>query len=68
MIETQSIQEAHAMLTFPLSHPLIGFPDGSVVKVPPARSGRRFGFDPGVGKIPRTRAATHSSFLVWKIP
>ena len=39
MIETQSIQEAHEMLTFPLSHPLIGFPDGSVVKVPPAKAG-----------------------------
>ena len=39
MIETQSIQEAHAMLTVPLSHPVIGFPDGSVVKVPPAKSG-----------------------------
>ena len=39
MIETQSIQAAHEMLTFPLSHPLIGFPDGSVVKVPPAKSG-----------------------------
>ena len=39
MIETQSIQEAHAMLTLPLSHALIGFPDGSVVKVLPAKAG-----------------------------
>ena len=39
MIETQSIQEAHAMLTLPLFHALIGFPDGSVVKVLPAKAG-----------------------------
>lgn len=39
----------------------MGFPDGSVVKDPPANGGR--GFIPGVGKIPGEKRLIHSSIL-----
>ena len=47
-----------------------GFPDGEVLKNPPANAGdaRDIGFDPWVGKIPlEQEMATHFSILAWKI-
>ena len=49
---------------------LLGFPDGSVVKNPPANAGdlRDMGSIPGLGRSPGEGMATHSSILVWRIP
>ena len=49
---------------------LLGFPDGSMVKNPPANAGdiRDMGSVPGLGRSPGEGMATHSSILVWRIP
>ena len=46
---------------------LEGFPDGSVVKNPPANA-RDMGLIPGQEDPLGKEMATHSSILVWKIP
>ena len=43
------------------------FPDGSVVKNPPASAGD-LGSIPGSGRSPGEGKATHSSILAWEIP
>ena len=45
----------------------MGFPDGSVVKNPPANAGD-VGLIPGSGRFLEKEMAIHSSVLVWKIP
>ena len=44
-----------------------GFPDGSVVKNPPANAGD-VGSIPGLGRSLEKEMATHSSFLAREIP
>ena len=47
----------------------MGFPDGAVVKNPPANAGgiRDTGSIPGSGRSPEEGMATHSSILAWSI-
>ena len=47
----------------------LGFPDGSVVKNPPANAGDTGDKSsiPGLGRSPGKEIATHSSILTWKI-
>ena len=45
----------------------MGFPDGSVVKNPPANAGD-VGLIPGSGRFLEKEMATHSSILTWEIP
>ena len=44
----------------------VGFPGGSALKS--HLQCRRHRLDPGVGKIPWKKIATHSSILPWEIP
>ena len=46
---------------------LCGFPDGSVVKNPPAHAGD-VGSIPGLGNSLEKETATHSRILAWEIP
>ena len=48
----------------------MGFPDGSVVKNPPANSGdtRDVGLLPGSGRSLEEEMAIHTSILSWEIP
>ena len=43
------------------------FPDGAVVKNPPANAGDA-GLIPGLGRSPGRENATHFRILAWKIP
>ena len=45
----------------------MGFPDGSVVKNPPANAGD-VDLIPGSGRFLEKEMATHSSILTWEIP
>ena len=49
---------------------IIGLPDGSVVKNPPANAGDAGdkGSIPGLGRFTGGGNGTHSSILTWKIP
>ena len=48
----------------------LGFPDGSMIKNPPANAGdiRDVGSIPGPGRSPGERHDNLSSILVWRIP
>ena len=45
----------------------VGFPDGSVVKNPPANAGDMDSI-PGLGRSLENEMATYSHILVWEIP
>jgi len=64
------ITRTHSCIKFPLMSVSTGFPDGSVVKNPPADAGDAgdIGLVPESGRSPGKEIATHSSILAWKIP
>ena len=55
-------------ITMEVANVKMGFPDGSVVKNPPANAGDKgdAGLIPELGRPPQEEMATHSSILAWE--